>query len=119
MSEQTRPTEQDVRRLERQARQQMQEIQRLLVPNLRDLARVHLRSAEISGLEISQQMKQMTPADREQLQFRLSLALADLTSTQQAMEQYRNLIAVEIRRHHAAQRAQASYARSRQHQRPH
>jgi len=102
------PSEETIRGLERQARQQMHEIQRLLVPNLRDLARAHLQPAEITG-----RLRDLAPAERDQLQFRLALALADLTSTRDAMEQYRNLIAAEIRRHHALRQAQARYEQAR------
>jgi hypothetical protein len=91
----------------RQARRQVDDIYRLLAPDLRGLMR-----AQVTAQSVSARVREMAADDRDLFNLKASLALADLTTLQDSLHQYRDLIAGEIRRHLCAQSAATAYVKS-------
>jgi len=90
-----------------QARRQVEDIYRLLAPDLRGLMRT-----QVTAQSVSARVKEMAADERDLFNLKASLALADLTTLQDSLCQYRDLIAGEIRRHLCAHSAATAYVKS-------
>jgi hypothetical protein len=91
----------------RQVRRQIDDIHHLLAPDLRGLMR-----ARMTAQTISARIADMAKDERELFNLKASLALAELTSLQESLRQYRDLISGEIRQHLCAQSATTAYVKS-------
>src|SRR5262249_56105765 len=92
---------------EREGRCEVDEIDRLVVPDIRGLMR-----EQASVHSISARVREMGADERKLFNLKASLALADLTTLQESLRQYRDLIAGELRQHLSAQSAATAYAKS-------
>ena len=110
MSEQARPSLAEIDRIDTRAQHKIAEIRHLLIPNLRGLVKTPVTKAEGPG-----RIRVAPEDDRDLVMLKVSLAFADLADLQESLQQYRDLIIGEMRRHHCGRSAAAAYTQSLQH----
>jgi hypothetical protein len=96
----------ELEQIDRQARHRLQDAHRLLVPNIRGLAR-----AQADEPPTTASTKDLPDCDRELFNLQVQLAHADILDLRDSLSQFRNLIAAEIRRFHFGRMATAAYVR--------
>jgi hypothetical protein len=66
---------------------------------------------QITAQSVSARLKEMPKHERELFRLKTALALADLTTLQESLNGYRDLIAGEIRQHLSARSAATAYVK--------
>lgn len=98
--------EEKIKLVTQETKRKISEIHRLLAPDLQGMVG---GSATEQG--VSARLKKMPKHEREMFRLKTALALADLTSLQDSLNEYRDLIAGEIRQHLSARSAATAYVK--------
>lgn len=90
--------------LELRAKRKIAEVQRLLLPDLRDMV-----SAEQMAQQVGERLATLPEDQRRIFSLQTALALSDLNELEDSLTQYMDLVSDELKRRRGAQQAMAAY----------
>jgi Asp-tRNA(Asn)/Glu-tRNA(Gln) amidotransferase B subunit len=94
----------DIDFLELRAKRKISEVQRLLLPDLRDMV-----AAEQMAQRVGERLAELPDDQRRLFSLQTALALSDLNELEDSLTQYMDLVSDELKRRNGAQQAMTAY----------